>query len=36
MNQPVDGGTRIVIEVEFSPKPQYFFLTPVLFLRRTS
>jgi hypothetical protein len=32
--EPVDGGTRILIEVEFSPKPQYFFLTPVLSLSK--
>lgn len=32
--EPVPGGTRIVIEVEFAPRPRYFFLTPVLYLSR--
>lgn len=32
--EPVDGGTRVVIDIEFAPKPQYFFLTPVLYLSR--
>jgi hypothetical protein len=34
--EPADGGTRIVIEVEFAPKLQYFFLMPVLFLSRNN
>jgi Polyketide cyclase / dehydrase and lipid transport len=34
--EPTAGGTRIVIDVEFAPKLQYFFLTPVLFLSRNN
>lgn len=34
--EPVDTGTRIVSEIEFSPKPQYFFLTPVLWLSQNN
>ncbi|GAA5015872.1 SRPBCC family protein [Actinopolymorpha pittospori] len=32
--EPVAGGTRVVIEVEFAPKLGYFFLTPMLLLSR--
>lgn len=32
--EPTADGTRVVIEVEFSPKPQYFFLVPVLYLNQ--
>lgn len=32
--EPAPRGTRVVTEVEFVPRPRYFFLTPLLYFSR--